>query len=107
MNMESTLRTLRAGLVGLTIAQILGTVQVYQSNQVVYRTVKAGSEAGYLAIPNDFVLPSLLQIKSAVIGGFFFTLSVGSGLTLLSLVFAWFWSRILKGMKKSPVLMAA
>ena len=96
INMNNSLQTLRACLSGLIAAQVIATVQVYLSNRALYQTAKALLEAGYLAVPNALVLPSLLKFGTAVIGGLFFTLSVGAGLTLLSLAGVWFWVRILK-----------
>ena len=45
-------------LAGLFAAQIIGTLQVYQSNTRLLATVEAVKNAGYLAIPNDLVAPS-------------------------------------------------
>ena len=94
--MNNSLLTHRACFAGLIAAQVIATIQVYLSNQALYRTAKATLEAGYLAVPNDLILPSLLKFGPAVIGGLFFTLSVGAALTLLSLTGVWFWVRFLK-----------
>ena len=98
--MNHTIRILRACLVGLITAQVLGTIQVYYSDLALYRTVKAVTVAGYLGVPNDLVLPSLLRFYPALVGGLFFTLSVGAGLTLLSLTGAWFWDCIFRRSRK-------
>ena len=78
-------------LVGLIAAQIIGTLQVYQSNARLHQTITAVKKAGYLAIPNDLVAPSLTTLKAACMGGLFFTLSIGAGVTLLALLSTWLW----------------
>jgi HEAT repeats len=59
-------------------------------------------EAGYLIVPNLHVLPTLKGWKQAVLGGLFFTLSIGSFLTLLSLAAFWLRYRLLP--KGKPLL---
>jgi len=81
-------------LAGLFPAQIIGTLQVYQSNARLLETVKAVKNAGYLAIPNDLVAPSLSTLKAACLGGLFFTLSIGAGVTLLALLSTWIWKYV-------------
>lgn len=84
----------RAILLGLLTTQILATLHVYLSNADLYRTVAAISQAGYLAIPNEHVVHSLKEFRPAFFGGLFFTLSIGTGLSVLSLACAWLWDRI-------------
>jgi hypothetical protein len=81
-------------LAGLFAAQIIGTLQVYQSNARLLETVNAVKNAGYLAIPNDLVAPSLSTLTAACLGGLFFTLSIGAGVTLLALLSTWTWKYI-------------
>lgn len=80
-------------LVGLFAAQVLATIQVYLSNERLYRTLMAIKGAGYLPIPNQHVMKSLQECGPAFFGGLFFSLSVGAGLSLLSLAAAWIWDR--------------
>jgi len=105
--MENPIRILRACLVGLASAQVLGTIQVYRSDLALYRTIKAVTGAGYIGVPNDLVLPSLLQFYPALIGGLFFTLSIGSGLTLLAWTGSWLWTRIFRRNRRSLLVFTA
>jgi len=100
-NTDYNPRTLRACFTGLVLAQIIGSVQVYLSNRALHRTISAVLEAGYVGVPNDLVLPSLLQLKYGIIGGLFFTLSIGSALTLLAWTSAWLWNRIFRRSRRS------
>ena len=85
----------KALLLGLFIAQVLATVQVYLSNAELFRTLSAIKEAGYLVVPNERIMSRLHEFGPAFFGGLFFTLSVGAGLSLLSLSAAWLWDRLL------------
>ena len=84
----------RALLLGLLVAQVIATIQVYVSNLDLYRNLSLLKVAGYLTIPNQRTMPSLQGFAPALFGGLFFTLSVGAGLTLLSIGAAWFWHRV-------------
>jgi hypothetical protein len=81
-------------LLGLFIAQILATAQVYLSNAELSRTLAAIREAGYLTVPNKNVISHLQEFGPAFFGGLFFTLSLGAGLCLLSFAAAWIWDRL-------------
>jgi hypothetical protein len=80
---------------GLVSAQVLATIQVYLSNADLYRTLMVIKDAGYLPIPNERIMHRLQEFTPAFFGGLFFTLSVGAGLSILSLAAAWIWDRIL------------
>jgi hypothetical protein len=84
----------RALFLGLGIAQILATVQVYLSNGRLYRSLMALSNAGYVPIPNQKIMETLPGFEAAFFGGLFFTVSVGAGITLLSLAAVWLWDRV-------------
>ena len=81
-------------LLGLFTAQILATAQVYLSNIELYRTLLPIKDAGYFLIPNEQTMPRLQAWGPALFGGLFFTLSIGAGLSLLSLAAAWIWDRL-------------
>jgi hypothetical protein len=85
----------KAVLLGLFTTQILATLHVYLSNADLYRTVTTISQAGYLAIPNQQVIHTLKDFGPAFFGGWFFTLSLGAGLSLSSAACAWLWDRLL------------
>jgi hypothetical protein len=81
-------------LLGLLVAQLIATLQVYISDVGLHRTLLMLKEAGYLIVPNQHILPRLLSFESALWGGLFFTLSIGVFLTFLSWSAAWAWSRL-------------
>ena len=81
-------------LLGLILAQVLATVQVYLSNASLYDNLTAIRDAGYLAMPNSQVMQRLHQFKPAFCGGLFFTFSIGAGISFLSLGCAWIWERL-------------
>jgi hypothetical protein len=80
-------------LPGLIAAQAVATIQVYLSNSELHRTLETIKGFGYLPVPNELVMPHLMGAAPAFWGGLFFTLSLGAGLSLLSLAAAWFWRR--------------
>jgi hypothetical protein len=84
----------RALLLGLLCAQIIATVQVYLSNIDLHNTLQIIKEAGYLTVPNQRTMPSLLDFNPAFLGGIFFTISVGAGLSIVSMGAAWVWDRL-------------
>jgi hypothetical protein len=81
-------------LLGLITSQIISTVQVYISNLDLYAALKLINDAGYLAVPNQNVMPGLPEFAPAFCGGVFFTLSIGAGISLFSLAAAWIWHHI-------------
>lgn len=78
-------------LAGLGLSQILASWLVYRSNMALYQRVSAIREAGFLAIPNALAAPDLKTVGAAFIGGLFFSLTVGAGLSLLSMTGAWLY----------------
>ena len=80
-------------LLGLVLAQAIATTQVYLSNVNLYATVSAVKAAGYLSIPNERVMSRLLEFYPAFLGGFFFTFTIGAGLSLVSMATASIWAR--------------
>ena len=85
----------KALLLGLFIAQVIATTQVYLSNAELYGTLSTIKEAGYLLVPNERIMPRLQDFGTAFFGGLLFTLSIGAGLSLLSLSAVWLWDRLL------------
>lgn len=81
-------------LLGLLVAQILATAQVYVSNLEYHAFLTAVREAGYLAVPNEHVASSFRNLGPAFCGGLFFTFTVGASLTLISFGAAWTWDRL-------------
>jgi hypothetical protein len=81
-------------MIGLLMAQVLATIQVYLSNIDLYATVSAANEAGYLAIPNQQVMGSLQRFAPAFWGGLFFTFTIGAGITLGTMAAVWIWAQV-------------
>ncbi len=94
-------------LIGMGIAQILATAQVYVSNHRLFAQILAVADAGFLPVPNQIVLPRLLDLETAFCGGLLFTLSVGAGLALLSAAAAQLWRRFNRGRRTAAAGLAA
>jgi hypothetical protein len=94
-------------LLGLLTAQVLATAQVYLSNIELFRTLLPMKDAGYFLVPNEHVMPRLQAWRPALFGGLFFTLSIGTGLSLLSLAAAWIWDRLAHRNKSFLILYLA
>lgn len=67
---------------GLAVAQLLATVHVWISNQNLEAILTSMRVAGYFTIPGPLVYPSLTSFKASFLGGLFFTLTIGTGVTL-------------------------
>ena len=80
-------------LIGLLSAQIVATAHVYVSNLDLLQATEALMRNGYLAVPNAKIAARLDSLATALAGGLFFTLSVGAGLSLATLIGAWLWDR--------------
>ncbi|MBR9984786.1 MAG: HEAT repeat domain-containing protein [Desulfosarcina sp.] len=80
-------------VVGLLSAQIIATAHVYLSNLDLLQATEAVMRSGYLAVPNARVAEHLNSLATAMAGGLFFTLSIGAGLSLVTLIGAWLWDR--------------
>lgn len=78
---------------GLILTQAISTVFVYLSNINLYHTIETLNRAGYLIVPNEQIIDRLHEFGTAFWGGIFFTLSLGSGLTLGSLLIGLIWTR--------------
>ena len=94
MAMKRNLYAAYALLLGLVTAHCIATLEVYLSNVGLHRSLTAIRAHGFLAIPNELIMDRLLEFGPAFWGGLFFTLSVGAGLSVISLVAAWLWDRI-------------
>jgi hypothetical protein len=93
--MKRYLQTVGVLFLGLFVAQVIATIQVYVSNLRLHATLTAVIEAGYFPIPNEQFMPNLLELGPAILGGLFFTLSVGAGLTFISIAAALFWVHLI------------
>jgi Ca2+/Na+ antiporter len=81
-------------LLGLLSSQIIATIQVYLSNANLYRTATVVLENGYLPIPNQLIMSRLQEFGPAFFGGIFFTVTVGAGISILTLGMVWIWDRL-------------
>jgi hypothetical protein len=93
------LQTVGVLFLGLFAAQVIATIQIYLSNLHLHATLVAVVEAGYFPIPSEQFMPNLLELGPAILGGLFFTLSVGAGLTFISIAAALFWVHLIQQTK--------
>jgi len=71
-------------IIGLLTAQIVFSILVYRSNTSLHQNLTVIQNFGYLTVPNEQIIPSLMQIGPAFFGGIFFSLTAGTGFTLLA-----------------------
>ncbi|PID40053.1 MAG: hypothetical protein CR984_05160 [Proteobacteria bacterium] len=88
-------------LVGLLCAQAVATVHVYHSNLALQKNTLVIARTGYLAVPNAYVAKGLDQLTIAFAGGLFFTLSIGAGLSVLTLAAVWLWNRVFRRRRRA------
>jgi hypothetical protein len=79
--------------VGLVTAQAVATLHVYHSNRNVQSAMDTLATAGYFTVPNAKATAILDSLGPALGGGLFFTLTIGAGLSLLTVVSLWLWWR--------------
>lgn len=82
--------------IGMASTQVIATIHVYRSNLALLHTTLAVGDAGYLSVPNATVVSHLDKLATAAAGGLFFTLSIGAGLSLFTLIAAWLWARVFR-----------
>jgi hypothetical protein len=90
--------------IGLLSAQIVATAHVYLSNLDLLQATEAVMRSGYLAVPNALVTARLDALSTAMAGGLFFTLSIGSGLSLITLIAVWLWDRAFRRRRREALL---
>jgi len=81
--------------VGLLSAQAVAFLHVYLSNMDLHRVLSLLETHGYLLVPGPLIAVCLPGLKTAFIGGLFYTFSIGAGLSLLALGLGWCWDRAL------------
>ena len=91
-------------LIGLLSAEIVATAHVYLSNLDLLQATDTVLRNGYLAVPNATVADGLTSLTTAMAGGLFFTLSIGAGLSLTTLVAVWLWDRAFRRRLKASCL---
>ncbi|MEE8399716.1 MAG: HEAT repeat domain-containing protein [Desulfobacterales bacterium] len=79
---------------GLWVAQVIATLQVYLSNIDFHRTLSLIKANGYVTVPSELIADRLLAFTPAFVGGLFFTCSIGAGLSLFTLGAVWCWDRL-------------
>ncbi len=72
--------------IGQVVTQAIATAHVFHSNQFLYQKTKALTEAGFVTVPNALVQPLLPSFKTAFCGGIFFTATLGTLLTVLTIM---------------------
>jgi hypothetical protein len=85
---------------GLFIAQIIATGFVYQSNLDVHRMVLAAQANGYIPIPYGEAAAALTAWRPAILGGVFYTLSIGVGITLTAWALWHLWQLVFHRSKR-------
>lgn len=83
-------------IAGLLMAQAIGTLFVYLSNQGIFQASSALLKAGFFPIPFGQAMASLNSLGPALRGGIFFTLSIGIGLTLATWAACRIWDLLFK-----------
>ncbi|MBF0102664.1 MAG: hypothetical protein HQK77_17315 [Desulfobacterales bacterium] len=76
---------------GLVSAHLIASLYIYDTNLSLSKTIIAVSHAGYVPVPNLRLIPMLSSYHTALISALFFTLSAGSGITLLTYLLVWLW----------------
>jgi hypothetical protein len=85
----------RIVIYGLITAEVVASLHVYLSNQRLYASLTAIQAAGYLPVPGPLTMVRLQLLAPALAGGLFFALTLGAGLTLITLTAVWAWVRLL------------
>lgn len=83
-------------IIGMLSTQLIATIHVYRSNMALLDVSNAVVGAGYLSVPNAQVMSQLDKLSTAMAGGLFFTLSIGAGLSLITMMSAWLWERVFR-----------
>ena len=94
-------------LTGVFAAQVCFSILVYFSNQSLYQTLQLLRDAGYLIVPNAHVMPGLQKWMPAVCGGLFFSMTIGAGLSLITLLTAVLWLRYFQRFRASLIFLVA
>ncbi len=68
---------LLALLAGIVTTQLIATFHLLSENLDLYRLIQYLQGQGVETVPNQISLPSLLEWKSAIFGGLFFSLTIG------------------------------
>lgn len=98
---KSTLLPIGSGLI---IAQLIATGFVYRSNLGVHQMVLAAKTSGYIAIPYGEAAAALTAWRPAILGGLFYTLSIGVGLTLIPWALWHLWDSVFQKNPRSIVV---
>ncbi|NNG02123.1 MAG: HEAT repeat domain-containing protein [Desulfobacteraceae bacterium] len=91
--MDKTRAYLLAIFAGLAIAQTLATIQVHLSNSELSHHLQVLADAGYFTVPSPAVLDKAVELKAAFWGGLFFTVTIGAGMIMATLVVVSVWRR--------------
>ncbi len=83
---------IRVILTGLLVSQLLFALFVYDSNLDLLKRLESISAAGYVPVPNNFIMAGLDGFLPAFCGGLFFTFTTGAGLCLASFILICLWS---------------
>jgi len=76
---------------GLLSSQVIFSILVFYSDQLLFHNLLAMKNAGYMIVPGESVLNSLSTVKPAFYGGLFFTLTIGAGLSITTFLLIITW----------------
>jgi len=92
---------------GLAASQALFFLLVYVSNIRLHAEMSTLDAAGYLIVPNEYVLDALNAFFPAFAGALFFTFTIGTGLSLAAMAGAWLYARAFRSSRRFVFLLAA
>jgi hypothetical protein len=92
--MNKNFYVLKTLLVGLCVSQIISWFQVYLSNIRLCDTLTTIKAHGYLLVPNQNIISSLKDFYPAFMGGLFFTITLGSSISIITFAAVWAWDRL-------------
>jgi len=90
---------------GLAATQIIATLHIRHTNQVLHQKMLAIAEAGFVAVPNEMVQPLLMMVKPAFWGGLFISATLGPLLLLLTMAAVMTAMNLPKGKPLPPLLL--
>ncbi len=79
---------------GLIASQILATLQIHFSNAALYQTILQIKAEGYLTIPSGDIAHTLRSLSTALIAGFYITISLGALISVITIAGVLAWDRL-------------
>lgn len=92
---------------GIAVAQLISSIDLFQSNREVAQRVHLLSQAGHATVPTGSALKSLYKISSAVGGALFLSLTAGTAVSTVSTVLLFLCISVLKVRKRATLKYSA